>query len=50
MVQVPEHLTAAQKEALRNFQVAMGEIEEDPSKNESEKSEKKGFFGGKKKK
>ena len=50
VVQVPEHLTAAQKEALRNFQVAMGEIEEDPSKNESEKSEKKGFFGGKKKK
>ncbi len=50
VVQVPEHMTAAQKEALRNFQVAMGEIEEETPKNDTEKSEKKGFFGGKKKK
>lgn len=50
VVQVPEHLTAAQKEALRRFQEAMGEVEEDNPKNESEKTEKKGFFGGKKKK
>ena len=50
VVQVPEHMTAAQKEALRNFQVAMGEIEEETPKNGTEKTEKKGFFGGKKKK
>ncbi|MBQ6392512.1 MAG: molecular chaperone DnaJ [Eubacterium sp.] len=50
VVQVPEHLTAAQKEALRRFQEAMGEVEEDNPKNEAEKTEKKGFFGGKKKK
>ena len=43
-------MTAAQKEALRNFQVAMGEIEEETPKNGTEKTEKKGFFGGKKKK
>ena len=50
VVQVPEHLTAAQKEALRRFQEAMGEVEEENPKNEAEKTEKKGFFGGKKKK
>ena len=50
VVQVPEHLTSAQKEALRRFQEAMGEVEEDNPKNEAEKTEKKGFFGGKKKK
>lgn len=50
VVKVPEHMTEAQKEALRNFQVAMGEI---PPRNEDEKSEdkseKKSFFGKKKK-
>jgi molecular chaperone DnaJ len=57
VVQVPEHMNEAQKEALRNFQVAMGEIPArektktaDTGKNEHEKTEKKGFFGGKKKK
>lgn len=49
VVQVPEHLTAAQKEALRHYQEAMGEVEES-TKNENDKSDKKGFFGGKKKK
>jgi len=50
VVQVPEKLTSAQKEALRRFQEAMGEVQEENAGNESEKTEKKGFFGGKKKK
>ncbi len=62
VVQVPERMTEAQKEALRRFQEAMGEVpaaQADTSgtaKTESEKHEKhekherKGFFGGKKKK
>ena len=55
VVQVPEHMTEAQKEALRRFQEAMGEIpaEEKTGNNgkpEHEKTERKGFFGGKKKK
>ena len=32
------------------IQEAMGEVEDDNSKTETEKTEKKGFFGGKKKK
>ena len=48
-------MTEAQKEALRRFQEAMGEIpaEEKTGNNgkpEHEKTERKGFFGGKKKK
>ncbi|MDO4976384.1 MAG: molecular chaperone DnaJ [Eubacteriales bacterium] len=52
VVQVPEKLNAAQKEALRKFQEAMGEVSADaPAQhNEEDKGEKKGFFGGKKKK
>lgn len=50
VVQVPEHLTAAQKDALRAFQEAMGETTEaSGSTTETEKNDK-GFFGGKKKK
>ena len=54
VVQVPEHLTSAQKEALRAFQEAMGEntagSAADSSEDKTEKSDKKGFFSGKKKK
>lgn len=55
VVQVPEHMTEAQKEALRHFQEAMGEIpasghSASSGKPEHEKHERKGFFGGKKKK
>ena len=51
VVQVPEHLTAAQKEALKAFQQAMGETgAESESQTETNKTEKKGFFSGKKKK
>lgn len=51
VVQVPERLTAAQKEALKAFQLAMGEISEDGTEKSAEApEEKKGFFGGKKKK
>ena len=55
VVQVPEHMTEAQKEALRRFQEAMGEIpaEEKTGNNgkpEHEKTDRKGFIGGKKKK
>lgn len=53
VVQVPEHMTEAQKEALREFQKAMGEIpadEKEPeTKHTGEKAEKKGFFNKKKK-
>lgn len=59
VVQVPERMTEAQKEALRRFQEAMGEVppaqtdasgaaKTEPEKHE--KHERKGFFGGKKKK
>ena len=65
VVQVPERMTEAQKEALRKFQEAMGEVpaadtadagapKPEHEKNEKhekhEKHERKGFFGGKKKK
>lgn len=57
VVQVPERMTEAQKDALRKFQEAMGEVPaaetaaEGAEKPEHEKKhEKKGFFGGKKKK
>lgn len=50
VVQVPEHLTAAQKEALKNFQIAMGEIPEEKEPEPPAHESKKGFFGGKKKK
>ena len=52
VVQVPEHMTKEQKDALRKFQEAMGEVDTTASKEapEEEKTEKKGFFGGKKKK
>lgn len=59
VVQVPEHMTEKQKEALRHFQEAMGEVpatkETDagaakPENEKHEKHERKGFFGGKKKK
>ena len=62
VVQVPERMTEAQKEALRRFQEAMGEVppaqtdasgaaKTEPEKHEKhEKHERKGFFGGKKKK
>ncbi len=50
VVQVPEHLNSAQKEALRKFQEAMGEVREENSEKDGEKTEKKGFFSGKKKK
>lgn len=50
VVQVPSHMTEAQKEALRNFQEAMGEIPpRDHEEKSTEKTEKKGFFGKKKK-
>ncbi len=47
VVQVPERLTQEQKEALRNFQAAMGESSEGADHNEGKS---KGFFGGKRKK
>ncbi|MDO5146412.1 MAG: molecular chaperone DnaJ [Eubacteriales bacterium] len=56
VVQVPERMTEAQKDALRRFQEAMGEVPAKPEeraadpKPENEKHEKKSFFGGKKKK
>ena len=56
VVQVPERMTEAQKEALRRFQEAMGEVPaadsaaSETAKPEHEKHERKGFFGGKKKK
>ena len=62
VVQVPERMTEAQKEALRRFQEAMGEVPaanttasgepkpEHEKKEKHEKHERKGFFGGKKKK
>ncbi|OUQ69524.1 molecular chaperone DnaJ [Eubacterium sp. An11] len=59
VVQVPERMTEAQKEALRRFQEAMGEVPAadsaasetaKPEHEKHEKHERKGFFGGKKKK
>ncbi len=53
VVQVPERLNAEQKEALKKFQEAMGEVKpekQDSEKEKPEKTEKKGFFGGSKKK
>ena len=62
VVQVPERMTEAQKEALRRFQEAMGEVPaadsaasetakpEHEKHEKQEKHERKGFFGGKKKK
>lgn len=53
VVQVPERMNEAQKDALRKFQEAMGEIEapKEEKDQEKEKHEKKGLFGkGKKKK
>lgn len=62
VVQVPERMTEAQKEALRRFQEAMGEVPaadsaasetakpEHEKHEKHEKHERKGFFGGKKKK
>lgn len=53
VVQVPERMNEAQKDALRKFQEAMGEIEapKEEKDQEKEKHEKKGIFGkGKKKK
>lgn len=49
VVQVPEKMNAAQKEALRNFQEAMGEVAPSEKKEEAphekhEKHKKKGFF------
>ena len=49
VVQVPEKLNAAQKEALRKFQEAMGEVAPSVKKEEAphekhEKHKKKGFF------
>ncbi|MDY5244882.1 MAG: molecular chaperone DnaJ, partial [Anaerobutyricum soehngenii] len=49
VVQVPEKMNAAQKEALRNFQEAMGEVVPSEKKEEAphekhEKHKKKGFF------
>ena len=49
VVQVPEKLNAAQKEALRKFQEAMGEVAPSEKKEEAphekhEKHKKKGFF------
>ena len=52
VVQVPTHMTEAQKDALKNFQEAMGEIpqqEHESKAKTEEKHEKKGFFGKKKK-
>ncbi len=51
-MQVPEKMNAAQKEALRNFQEAMGEVAPSEKKEEAphekhekhEKHKKKGFF------
>ena len=59
VVQVPERMTEAQKDALRKFQEAMGEVPaaetaaegaEKPKPEHETKPEKKGIFGGKKKK
>ena len=62
VVQVPERMTEAQKEALRRFQEAMGEVPaadstasetakpEHEKHEKHEKHERKGFFGGNKKK
>ena len=52
VVQVPEHMTEAQKDALIKYQEAMGEVPASEKKESSPKPEheKKGFFGGKKKK
>ena len=62
VVQVPERMTEAQKEALRRFQEAMGEVPaadstasetakpEHEKHEKHEKHERKGIFGGKKKK
>ena len=50
VVQVPERMTEAQKEALRQYQIAMGEIKPDSEDDSRDSSEKKGFFGGRKKK
>ena len=62
VVQVPERMTEAQKEALRRFQEAMGEVPaadsaasetakpEHEKHEKHEKHERKGFFGGKIKK
>ena len=62
VVQVPVRMTEAQKEALRRFQEAMGEVPaadstasetakpEHEKHEKHEKHERKGFFGGKKKK
>ena len=50
VVQVPERMTEAQKEALRQYQIAMGEIKSDPEDEKPDSAEKKGFFGGRKKK
>lgn len=57
VVQVPEHMNETQKEALRKFQEAMGEVpaaeenhHDSAGKAEHGKGERKGFFGGKKKK
>ncbi len=54
VVSVPEHLTETQKTALRRFQAAMGEVPDDSeevsAKSETVRNDKKGFFGGKKKK
>ena len=45
-------MTEAQKDALRKYQEAMGEVPASEKKESSPKPEheKKGFFGGKKKK
>jgi len=50
VVQVPERMTEAQKEALRQYQIAMGEVKTDSEDDSSDSSDKKGFFGGRKKK
>ncbi len=50
VVQVPERMTEAQKEALRQYQIAMGEVRDPNSSDSTEPTEKKGFFGGRKKK
>lgn len=47
VVQVPERMTDAQKEALRQFQIAMGEIQPDPAATAKTKKDHKGFFSKK---
>ncbi len=47
VVQVPERMTDAQREALRNYQIAMGEIKADDNNTSKSRKDHKGFFGKK---